>query len=650
MPLKSMTEYELLVKKVNEWDIKYYIQDNPEVSDGMYDKAMRDLLAFEEKNPSANAFINSPTKKIGCSMVMSKLTKISRNHKMMSLANAFTETDIQKFFEDTNSPEYCVEWKYDGLGIELVYDLGILIQATTRGDGIVGEDVLHTVKLMKNVPLTIPLHKPCIVRGEAVVSKKVFASANKDIQQYSSPRNMVAGITRSLDNSKMQQYPAIFQPYEVFIDAVKHGTQTQNLDFLEKHLGFFPINYHCIRGNNILTDCYQVYNDFLQKRASFFFDVDGIVIKVNDQQQAIALGYTAKFPKSAIAWKFPTMAVKTKVKKIMDQVGRTGAVTPVAIFDPSVIIDGVEVTRATGHNYTEMARLGIGVGAEVMVTRNGGVVPGIAEVITPAKKVHKAPRCCPSCGALLRQTQIIVSCEDPGCFAVNAQQLEHFASRNCMDIQGMGEKTAELFTRKLGIFILRFCDPLVWQHEYPTIEGVIGKARTKQIHTSLMDRWRNGWPFHKMIYALGLPDVGEQRSKLLADKFEPAALLKATPEQLLQVEDFGVIVAEAVAGFLWENKQDISRIFDWIAPVNKKLEKISEKLSGKHICITGVLSQPRKMFETHITQNGGIIQSTVTRKTDFLILGDSPGKDKVSKANALEVRTIKEKDFLELLK
>ena len=640
----TLEEYKESLKLLEEWNYEYYINDNSPVSDAQYDSVMFRVLEFEKNNPDKKDKF-SVTSKIGCSVALSKLTKVTRARKMFSLANAFTKNDIQKYLKDTkNASEYIMEWKYDGLGIELTYRRGELVLATTRGDGFTGEDVTHNVRLIRNLPLKLNKSVNCTVRGEVVISRKVFQKSLSDNTGYSNPRNMAAGIVRSKDTLRMQKYPMSFMAYNLFMDDGSIFLTHEDSLLYGRELGFRPIIFKKVSGN--LDNLERTYKIWLDERELFEFDVDGIVLKLNNLELSEELGTTFKYPKADIAWKFPTIAVPTTIKRIEDTLGRTGVITPVMIFQPPVVIDGVTVSQATGHNYADMHLKGLGVGAQVKVTRNGGVVPGVSEVLVPAKKPHTAPRFCPVCKSLTRQLQAEVTCTNPNCPEVLAASMLYFASKTGMDIDGIGKESSRKLI-EIGVKTpLDLCNPKTWQEPMLSqILKVLGAGRTNQILSALKERWESGRPYPKYLKSLGLPEIGEQKCLPLAENFPPERLLKAKSSDFREVHSLGTAIGERLEAYVKDNHDMLVELFGYIHPVILP-PKVSGKLSGQHFCITGTLEAPRREVEDRIVAQGGTVQKSVTRKTDFLIVGENPGRDKLLGADRYSAHKISEKDFL----
>lgn len=638
-------EYKENLKLLEEWNYEYYINDNSSVSDAQYDAVMFQVMEFEKNHPDKKDKF-SVTSKIGCSVSLSKLTKVTRPRKMFSLANAFTKEDIQKYLKDTkNASEYILEWKFDGLGVELTYRRGELVMATTRGDGFTGEDVTHNVRLIRNLPLKLNKNVNCTVRGEVVVSRKVFQRSLSDNAGYSNPRNMAAGIVRSKDTNRIQKHSVSFMAYKLFMDDGSVFMTHEDSLLYARELGFRPIIFKKVSGN--LDNLERIYKIWLDERELFEFDVDGIVLKLNDLEIVEELGTTFKYPKADIAWKFPTGSVPTTIKRIEDTVGRTGLITPVMSFQPPVVLDGVTVSQATGHNYTDMRLKGLGVGAEVKVTRNGGVVPGVSEVLVPAKKPHGVPRFCPACKSLTRQIQAEVSCTNPECSAILVASMQYFAAKTGMDIEGIGRESAKKLVG-LGIKTpLDLCNPKTWKDPMLSqILRVLGAGRTNQILTSLNERWKSGRVYPKYLKSLGLPEIGERKCLDLAENFPPDKLLKAKNSDFQKVYNLGISIGERMEAYIIENHDMLVELFKYIKPIVLP-PKNSGKLSGQHFCITGTLEAPRREIEDRIVAQGGTVQKIVTRKTDFLVIGENPGRDKILGADRCATRKISEKAFLD---
>lgn len=664
LKVTTLEEYIRAVARLNECNYEYYIKSHSIVSDSEYDQLLRDTMAFEEANKEL-ILPESPTHRIGNSVTVSKLKKVHRRHKMYSIGNVFSAEELMAFLKATGEAQMIAEFKYDGLGIELIYVDGLLQSATTRGDGLVGEDVTHTARTIKTIPLQCSEKFDGAIRGEVVVSRSTFLMAQV-MGRYTSPRNMASGLMRQLDNTEALQYELIFIPYEVsFGIPAKIKNQFGVLAWLGR-LGFkvpTAAIYEC--GQSAMDSSQRLYNLMLSERPDLPWDVDGIVLKVNDLAHQRDLGFTAKAPRGMVAWKFPTMSQPTTISVIRDQVGRTGVITPVAFFDPAVIIDGVTVAQATLFNYSEVNRLGIGLGAKVMVTRKGGVVPGIECVTAKAEFPNYPPVICPECGHGLEWREKELFCTNlVKCRGILSERLVHFVSRGCMDIRGFGEVAAHNLVYREGFTRLtQFCAKNSWHTG--SVRAVLGDKVFWNVLAVMQDRWDNGWSWAKMIFALGIPNIGAKNAETLAENFEPEEFFN-----LFYIEDisvsaehnyariknlpgFGEILADSVRDYLtdvlrWSEGQVVTKMIKPILP--EKAEYKSSALDSMSFVVTGTLSKDRPAILRDILAHGGKVTPGVGKKTTFVLAGTDPGLTKINKAKALGTAIISELDYNALLK
>ena len=639
--------------KINKWSIEYYVNDNPSVSDSQFDGAMKELKDLESKYPQ---FINkdSPTQKVG-GFVIDKFSKVKHNFKMLSLDNAFSLDDILYFRKQisknlgtSNSIELLAEPKIDGLSISIQYKDGILQKAITRGDGTYGEDVTHNVKTIKTLPLYIKYKKPIEIRGEIFVKKSVFNKLNKDLN-FANPRNFAAGTLRQLDSKIVAN-----RNLEIFLyslpDALNHNLYTLSDVFMFlKSLGF-PIN------NNfkILKDSNSIdkYISFISKlRNNLDYDIDGIVFKVNDIRLYEDIGFTTKFPKFMIAYKFPEETSTTKLINIFPTIGRTGRVTYNAKLE-TVRLAGSFISAATLHNADYITNLGININDYVIVKKAGDIIPkvlGISKKVNPKKWLEA--EYCPSCnGKLIRfENEVDQYCTNNNCIAIIESKLIHFASRKAMNIEGLGiEIIKKLVHNK---FIDNFSSIYKLKNKREELIKLDG-FNTKSVDNMLnsIERSKDN-SMDRFLFGLGIRHIGEKMARDLAKRFYNIKdLFNLEKENLLGIRDFGESAINSLISYFKDqtNMNVILELIDLDLHPKNISNISSKKFLGKTFVITGTLSKPRNYFVNLIESHFGNITTNITSNTDFLILGKSPGS-KLDKAKQLNIKILLENEFYKIL-
>ena len=657
-----MDRMDELIKIINEADYNYHVLDNPTITDQEYDKYLRELITLEEKYPD-KVRDDSPTKRVG-GKVLDKFEKHKHKIPMMSLANVFNEEEIRDFDKkikkDSVNPEYVCELKIDGLSVSLNYENGKLLSAATRGDGVIGEDITENVKTIKTVPLTLKKPISIEVRGEIYMPKKVLKSLNEKRELEGLPifqncRNAAAGSIRQLD-SKI----AASRGLDTFIyhipNPLDYGIEThyEALKFL-KELGF-KTNPQ----SKLVTDVDGIVDfieDITKKRNELSYDIDGVVIKVNNIKDQIELGFTAKYPKWATAYKFPAQEVLTKLRDIIFTVGRTGQVTPNAVLDP-VIVQGSTISRATLHNEDYCIMKDLKIGDIVSIRKAGDVIPEVIEAKVERRdgteKDFVMTRVCPICGSALEKSEDIVGsfCVNDKCPARNIESLCHFVSRGCMNIDGLGDRIIEDFYN-FG-FIRTFSDIYYLykrKEELITLEG-FGNKSINNLLNAIEDSKNSS--LDKLINAIGISGIGAKTAKILANRFGSLDnLINATYEDLVLIQDIGPILATNIIEYFKDEDKlsEINKLKDiGINTMNRtEVVESDERVKDKKFVITGSFDFiSRDKIKEEIEKRGGSTSSSVSSKTDVVIVGSGPGK-KYDDALRLGIKIWREeelKDFL----
>jgi len=645
-------EYKQAVEKLNLYAHHYYVLDDPITTDEIYDTLYHEVLDFETKNPEQKRS-DSPTLRVG-DVVSEKFFKAKHLSRMWSLEDIFNAQDLQGWLKktyklDSNISFYC-EPKYDGASLNLIYDNGELIQGITRGDGVEGEEITVNVKTIRSIPLSIEYKSRIEIRGEIVIFKDDFEAINKQRLQndealFANPRNAAAGSLRQLDSSITASRNLVFLPYGIGENTLEQKLLNQRMEFIYS-LGFKkpPRSTKC-EGFEEIEAIYEVMK---QERDSYAMMLDGMVIKVNEVSSQIDMGYTVKNPRWAVAYKFPAVEKITTIKEIKLQVGRSGAVTPVAVVEPTDI-EGVVVERATLHNFDEIDRKDIRIGDKVIILRSGDVIPKIIKVLeherSGSELKYDRPTKCPVCNSELLQEEVLVKCQNLSCEARVVNSIIYFASKPCLNIDGLGNKIVEaLFNAGLvhsviDLFALKF-EQLMQLDSFK-------EKKSQNLLDSL--EGAKGCDYWRFINALGIEHIGEVASKTLSQSFG-FSFIDATKEQIIACDGIGEEMAESVLEFVRVNKQtimDLQVILDPKEPV-KKEEAKENPFKGKTAVLTGTMTQPRPAVKEILESLGAKVSSSVSKKTDFLIYGEDAGS-KYDKAMSLGVRCLSEDEMKELL-
>ena len=657
----SMTEIEKKIEELRKTlryhSDRYYNDDAPEIEDYEYDMMMRELKELEEKYPEYDA-PDSPTKKVG-GVADNSFESVAHSVRMESLQDAFSKDELREFsnrVEDTvSNVNYVVEPKIDGLSVSLEYRDGVFLRGSTRGNGDVGEDVSGNLRVIHNIPLKLNKSIPYIeVRGEVYMPKKSFERVvDRQIingeKPFKNPRNAAAGSLRQKDSSV-----AASRGLDIFvfniqqIEGVELNSHKESLDFI-KELGFNTIPTYKKVDN--IEDAIAEIDRIGEARGSLEYDIDGAVIKVDDFSQRDILGSTAKYPKWAIAFKYPPEEKQTKLLDIEIAVGRTGVLTPTAILE-SVHLAGTTVSRATLHNQDFINEKGIAIGDVVTVRKAGDIIPEVLCVNEHnSNSVFKFPDVCPSCGEKVYrdEDEAAIRCINPECPAQLLRNLIHFCSRDAMDIEGLGPAIIETFVNE-GM-IAKTYD--IYNLDFNKILSLEGFKETSanNIINSVNNSKSND--LSKLIFALGIRHIGAKAGKLLADYFKDIDLvMNASVDDILQIDGFGKIMAESVVEFFSSDstKELIAKLKE--AGVNMKSTNVVEdtRFSGMTFVLTGTLPTLKRAEASKIIESfGGKTSSSVSKKTTYVLAGEEAGS-KLDKANKLGIQVISEEEFKEMIK
>ncbi len=663
--MKAADQIKKLREEIAYHNHRYYTLDAPEISDASYDKLMRELLALEAENPSL-VTKDSPSQRVG-GAVLDKFDKVTHRQQMLSLANALTEAEFVEFDErvrkslGTDEVTYTCEPKMDGLAIELVYEKGEFVQGSTRGDGTIGEDVTENLKTIKVLPLTLgggakklPLLE---VRGEVFIRKADFKRMNEKLvaageEPFVNPRNSAAGSLRQLDSKLTASRPLSIYLYETGV--VEGRTWDSHQDKLKDLEAFgLPVNPKRWVAKGV-KGVMKAWETLLGMRHELPYEIDGLVVKVDSADERARLGQVSKTPRWAVAFKFPPEEMEAQVREIVVQVGRTGAITPVAELVP-VFVGGVTVSRATLHNEQEMRRKDVRAGDWVFVRRAGDVIPEIVKVIT-AKRTGKEtefkfPTACPICGSPVKREEdgVIARCTGKTCPAKLQGRLRHFATRTAMDIDGLGDKICEaLLDAKL---VKSVAD--LYKLSVKQLTGLerMGEKSAQNLFDAIARSKTT--TLRRFIYALGIPEVGEATGKALAEHFRDVKkLMTAKEEELQAVKDIGPEMANAIASFFADddNKKVVDELLAaGVKPEPPEAPKAGGSFAGKTVVLTGTLSSMgRDEAKEEIERRGGKVSGSVSKKTDFLVAGEDAGS-KLTRAQELGVKVLTETEFKALL-
>ena len=649
-----------LTKILNDANYNYCVNDNPQITDQEYDKYLRELINIETEYPDL-ADPNSPTKRVG-GQVVDKFNKVVHERPMLSLANVFNEDEIRDFDakikKEGFTPEYVCEYKIDGLSVALIYEQGKLVRGVTRGDGVTGEDITHNVKTIKCIPLTLSKPIDIEVRGEIFMNKSTLQKLNAEREKAGQPllqnvRNAAAGSIRQLD-SRITAKRELDNFIYYLPDPEKYGIKThlEALEFM-KSLGF-KVN----PANRLVSDIDGILKfiaEITEKRSKLPYEIDGVVIKVNNIAMQEKLGYTAKYPKWATAYKFPAEEVLTKLTDIIFTVGRTGRVTPNAVLEP-VIVMGSTIRRATLHNEDYVLSKNLMIGDTVSIRKAGDVIPEVVEAKferrtgneIPFKMIHECPMCHSELQKIAGQADYY--CQNPDCPKRNIESIIHYVSRDAMNIEGLGDEIVEELYN-LG-FIKNITDLYTLESKKKAImefDGYGEKSLNKIIEN--IENSKNN-SLERLLYGLGIKEIGTKTAKLLASEFGTLdMLMQATEEELESIRDIGSITAKSVVAY-FKSHQDLIAALKEIG-VNMTYKGVNngtnDLITNKRFVITGTITGiGRKEIKEKLESYNARVSESVSKNTDVVIVGANPGS-KYQDALTLGITIWDEAKTLEVL-
>lgn len=654
---------QLLKDRLREAEYYYYGLDDPIMSDKEYDMLMQELISLEKKHPGWIT-PDSPSQRVG-GVIASQFNKVRHTEPLLSLDNAFSGEELRDFDRRVKNavanPEYVVELKIDGLTVALTYENGLLIRGATRGDGEIGEEITSNVKTVRSIPLSLNLETEEAVlldiRGEGFMPKESFLYLNQQREQegqpvFANPRNAAAGSLRQLDSRVAAQRKLGYFAYQL-LQAEQLGVTTQEgvLKVL-KNMGFVVNeNYKLFSSiEDVITYCENMH----EQKKNFSYDIDGLVIKVNSFAQQRELGFTAKSPRWAIAYKFPAEQVETVVKDIIINVGRTGVLTPTAVLQ-DVSVAGSTVSRATLHNEDNIRDKDIRIGDHVLLHKAGDVIPEIIKSLPQKRKGTEKefamPSLCPSCkGPVIRlKGEAAHRCQNIACPSIQREAIIHFVSRDAMNIEGLGPAIVQ---QLLESHLIEDAADLY----HLDVKGLLnlermGQKSAQNLITAIEESKQRG--LAPLLFALGIRHVGVKAAKLLAAKYgSMEAIQKADIEEIQAITDIGIVMAESIVKFFRNpaNQAFLLKLKKAGLRMEEEQSAQSNLFEGKSIVVTGTLKEwDRKDIETVIEQNGGRSSSAVSKKTAFVLAGENPGS-KLKKAQELDIPIYTEQEFIELLK
>ena len=649
-----MTEslYKEKIALLNKYAHYYYVLDDPLTTDEVYDILYHEVLAYESAHPDA-VLEGSPTQRVG-GLVLDKFTKAAHPSRMWSLEDIFNTEDLQKWLEKTGRlvediSFYC-EPKFDGASLNLIYEDGKFVQAITRGDGSIGEDVTQNAKTIQSIPMQITHLGRIEIRGEVVIFKSEFEKINEARTKNCEPlfanaRNAAAGSLRQLDSKITAKRNLVFLPYGIGINSLEEKLLHKRMELVYSWGFREPPRRQTTAGFEAIE---AIYEEMKEARDTYPMMLDGMVIKVDQIEAQEEMGYTVKVPRWAVAYKFPAVEKITTLKEIILQVGRSGAVTPVAIVEPTPI-EGVVVERATLHNFDEIDRKDIRIGDKVIILRSGDVIPKIIKVLTHERDgselPYKRPTLCPVCNSELLDEGALTKCQNLNCSARVVNAIIYFASKPCLNIDGLGDKIVEtlyeegLIKSVTDLFSLRLEDLLA-------LEGFKEKKSQKLLKAIDGAKGCDCWRY---VNALGIEHIGEVASKSLCEYFG-VDFTKATKESLVAIDGIGEEMANSVLEFVRVNAEHITTLVEILKPLEPAAkEEVQENpFKGTTVVLTGSMSESRGNIKTLLESYGAKVSGSVSKKTDYLIYGEDAGS-KYDKAVTLGVKTLTEEEMREML-
>lgn len=643
----NKNEYDLNIEKLISWAKAYYVFDNPIATDEEYDKLSRLCLAYEQENPQLS-HPNSPNKRVG-GFVLDGFEKASHLSRMWSQEDVFNTQELEDWIKraskvNTNLEFFC-QPKFDGASLNIIYENGVLKQAITRGDGSIGEDVTNNVKTIHSIPLEIKEKSLIEIRGEIVIKKADFEKINQERlinneQVFANPRNAAAGSLRQLDPKITAKRKLFFNVWGIGQNSLEFKKSSEVMDYIYS-LGFVKPPMQTITSS--VEGIENLYHKIIGLRDEIEMMLDGMVVKINDIETQDELGYTVKFPRWSCAYKFPALEKTTKIKDIILQVGRTGVITPVAVVEPTDI-EGVIVERASLHNFDEIERKDIRINDEVIIIRSGDVIPKITKVFTERRdgtqKEISRPTSCPDCSSELLDDGALIKCQNLDCPSRVVNSIIYFASKNCMNIDGLGNKIVETLVNEKKIYDILD----LYSLKYEDLENLEG-FKEKKIN-NLLNAIENtkGTALHRIINALGIEHIGEVASKQICLEFG-LNVINVDYDSLIALDGLGGQMANSFCEFMRVNKELVLKLFEIITPmVEEKKEVLENAFKGKTVVITGTMSISRGDIKTMLENLGAKVASSVSKKTDYVIYGDEAGS-KYDKAIELNVPVLTEDEM-----
>ena len=654
-------EISKLVSLLNKYSYDYYVEDNPQISDTEYDTLYKQLEKLEENHPEY-ILENSPTQRVG-DRILDEFEKITHKVPMLSLSNTFSTEDLRDFdarvskLVPGHNVEYICELKIDGLAISIKYEDGRLVSAATRGDGSVGEDVTENIKTIFSIPKVLKDNKTFEVRGEVYLPRKSFELLNSERESnnevlFANPRNAAAGSLRQLDSKITAKRRLSAFIYSIVGDDSIVSQENALNTAKEYNL---PVNPNFKLCKNI-DEVIDYINYWTEHKKNLPYDIDGIVIKVNSYSTQEEVGYTQKSPRWATAYKFPEEELATKLLDVELSVGRTGIITPVAILDP-IVISGSTVSKASLHNKDIIEELDIHIGDMVVVKKAGEIIPKVVRVIrelrTEGSTKYTMPNTCPSCGqqTYTKENNPFTRCKNPDCPDQNIRRIIHFASRDALNIEGLGDKVVTTLYEK-GI-IAHTIDLFSLEREKLISLDRMGEKSVDNLLNAIENSKQNS--LDKVIFALGILNVGKKAGKILAEKYlNLTNLMNATLDELVNLDDVGQITAESILDYL-SDENNIKFINDLIKVGMNPQYEVQEVntdniFAGKTVVLTGKLVElTRNEAKEYLEKYGAKVTGSVTSKTDLVIAGEKAGS-KLAKAEQLGIRVINEEEFANMVR
>ena len=641
-------EYKNSIEILNKWAYSYYVEDNPIATDEEYDRLYHRVLEYERENPD-NILDNSPTKRVG-GIIKDGFKKAKHILRMWSMQDIFSKDEVKEWIDrvqrDIGEVSFFCEPKFDGASLNLIYQDGKLKKAITRGNGEIGEDVTENVKTIYSIPLTIN-HKELIeIRGEVVISKDDFEKINierlkEGKESFANPRNTASGSLRQLDSSVTAKRHLLFYPWGVGENSLDYEFISNKMEFIYS-LGFLKPPYS--RKCSNLDDIEEFYRFLILKRDEIEIQMDGMVIKVDNITKADQLGYTIKYPKSMVAYKFPAIEKVTKVEDITLQVGRTGVITPVANLTP-IDIDGAVVKRATLHNFDEIEKKGLMVGDSIILIRSGDVIPKITKVLKDRRdgtqKEIKRPKNCPICNSELLDEGKTIKCQNLECLARVENSIIHFAKKGSMGIEGLGSNIVKLLIKEKKIKNILDLYKLK-KEDLQDLDG-FGEKRAEKIIKAIEDS--RDKELKNLINGLGIEHIGEVASRKIALEFG-LDLVDVSYDELIAIDGIGEEMANSFLEFMRVNRDLVLKLFDIISPTIEKKKDIEENIfKYKRVVLTGTMSLSRNIVKSILERLGAKVGNSISKNTNYLIYGKNSGS-KYKKALELGVKLISEDELI----